>query len=298
MNAAALPTGFIGLGAMGAPMAGRILAAGIPLVVNDRDAKKVDALCAAGAEAAPDAKEIGRRCARTIVIVETAAQVRDVLLGPAGLAAGAVPGHQVACMATIDRHDLRAMAEELAARRIDLIDAPVSGSTEGAIAGSMAIFVGADEQGARGFDGCFRAMAKNIFHMGGLTKGLEIKLLNNMLAQTNSVAVAEVLAMATKAALDLPTVIAAIKVGTGNSAAFELRAPRMMRRDFTPGGTNDISYKDQELETAFAKELGVPVFLANVSQQVYQIARGMGLGKEDGSSLIKVYEALSGMKNG
>jgi 3-hydroxyisobutyrate dehydrogenase len=86
-----------------------------------------------------------------------------------------------------------------------------------------------------------------------------------------------------------------IRVSTGSSVQFENRVPRMLKRDFTPGGTIDISYKDQELETAFAKRLGVPLLLANVSQQVYQMARAQGLNKEDGSAIIKLFEKLAGV---
>ena len=89
-----------------------------------------------------------------------------------------------------------------------------------------------------------------------------------------------------------------IRVSTGASVQFENRVPRMLRRDFAPGGTIDISYKDQELETAFAKRLGVPLLLANLSQQVYQMGRAAGLNKEDGSAVIKVYEKLAGVTVG
>ena len=81
-----------------------------------------------------------------------------------------------------------------------------------------------------------------------------------------------------------------IKVSTGASVTLDMRAPRMIAGDFTPGGTVDISYKDQELETAFAKSLGVPLFLANVSQQVYQMAKAAGLGKQDSTSVVTLYE--------
>jgi 3-hydroxyisobutyrate dehydrogenase-like beta-hydroxyacid dehydrogenase len=79
---------------------------------------------------------------------------------------------------------------------------------------------------------------------------------------------------------------------------FENRVPRMLKRDFAPGGTIDISYKDQELETAFAKALGVPLLLANLTQQVYQMARAQGLNKQDGSAIIQVFEQLAGITVG
>jgi 3-hydroxyisobutyrate dehydrogenase-like beta-hydroxyacid dehydrogenase len=89
-----------------------------------------------------------------------------------------------------------------------------------------------------------------------------------------------------------------ISVSTGTSHTFERRVPKILRRDFTPGGTVDISFKDQQLETEYAKALGVPLFLANVSQQVYQMARAAGLNKEEGSAVVKVLERLAGVTVG
>ncbi|MDH3581935.1 MAG: NAD-binding protein, partial [Hyphomicrobiales bacterium] len=129
-------------------------------------------------------------------------------------------------------------------------------------------------------------------------QGLALKLVNNMLVQVNTVAVAEAFALGAKAGLDPQKMYDVIRVSTGASFALDHRVPRFLSGDFEPGGTVDISYKDQELETAFAKELGVPLLLANVSQQVYQMARSQGLSKQDGASIIKLYEKMIGMTLG
>jgi 3-hydroxyisobutyrate dehydrogenase-like beta-hydroxyacid dehydrogenase len=144
----------------------------------------------------------------------------------------------------------------------------------------------------------FRAMGKNLFHVGALGHGLAMKLVNNMLGQVATVTIAEALVFGVKAGLDPRTIYEVIRVSTGTSVQFENRVPRMLKRDFAPGGTIDISYKDQELETAFAKALGVPLLLANLTQQVYQMARAAGLNKQDGSAIIKVFEQLAGVKVG
>jgi 3-hydroxyisobutyrate dehydrogenase len=141
-------------------------------------------------------------------------------------------------------------------------------------------------------------MGKNLFHVGALGHGLAMKLLNNMLGQIQTVAIAEALVFGVKAGLDPNKIYEVIRVSTGASVQFENRVPRMLKRDFTPGGTIDISYKDQELETAFAKRLGVPLLLANLSQQVYQMARAQGLNKEDGSAIIKIFEQMAGVMVG
>jgi len=114
--------------------------------------------------------------------------------------------------------------------------------------------------------------------------------------QVNTVAVAEALVLGVKAGLDPQQIYDVVRVSTGASAAWELRVPRILKGDYEPGGTVDISYKDQELETAFAKRLGVPVLLANVTQQVYQMARAQGLNKQDGSAVVKIFEQMAGVK--
>jgi 3-hydroxyisobutyrate dehydrogenase-like beta-hydroxyacid dehydrogenase len=281
--------GFIGLGAMGGPMARNLIGAGTPLVVHDIDASKTAGL---NAEVASSAKDVASRTERTILIVETTEQAQSVIRG---IAEGATAGHIVVCMSTIDPFAARALADELAARGIAMIDAPVSGGTGRAQSGDLSVIVGGD---AAVVDKCrdlFEVMGSQTFHVGPLGNGLAMKLVNNMLVQVNTVAVAEAMVLAVKAGLDPKLVYEVVKVSTGASAAWDLRVPRILSGDFAPGGTIDISYKDQELETAFAKRLGVPLLLANVTQQVYQMARAQGLNKQDGSAIVKVFERLAGV---
>jgi 3-hydroxyisobutyrate dehydrogenase-like beta-hydroxyacid dehydrogenase len=290
--------GFIGLGAMGAGMARNLLKAGFALVVNDIDKSKVAALVAAGAEAAPTAADVARRAVRIITIVETTAQTEDVILGPNGIIAGATSGHIVAMMSTIDPNAARRIHDRLREAGIAMLDAPVSGGSARADSGELSVIAGGEAATFAAFLPVFKAMSTNQFHVGGIGQGLALKLVNNMLIQVNTVAIAEAFVMGAKAGLDPQTMYDVIKVSTGASFALDYRVPRMISGDFKPGGTVDISYKDQELETAFAKSLGVPLLLANVSQQVYQMARALGLGKEDGASIVKVYEQMAGVKLG
>ena len=290
--------GFIGLGAMGDPMALNLVKRGFSLVVHDIDPVKAERWRTRGAALAPSPAEVAAKAERTICMVETTAQAEAVIAGERGIIHTARAGHIVACMSTIDPFAARRLAEQLAARGIAMVDAPVSGGTERAASGELSIIVGGAAETVAACQDLFRAMGKNVFHMGGLGQGLAMKLVNNMLIQVNTVAVAEALVLGVKAGLDPQAIYDVVKVSTGNSFAFEMRVPRILKRDFTPGGTVDISFKDQELETAFAKQLGVPVLLANVTQQVYQMARAAGLNKEDGSAVVKIYEQLAGVKVG
>lgn len=290
--------GFVGLGNMGGPMARNLLKAGVKLVAHDLDPRKIQALAEAGAEVAASATAVAKETTRSICMVETTAQAESVILGEHGFVHGARQGHIVICMSTVDPFRLREMAAQLSRHGVIVLDAPVSGGTKGAADGSLSVIVGGDEAAFAACRDLFDAMGGNVFHAGGLGNGLAMKLINNMLLQVNTVAVAEGLVMGVKAGLDPRQLFDVIKVSSGNSFAFQARGSRMISRDFSPSGTVDISYKDQELETAFAKQLGVPVLLANVTQQVYQMARAAGLNKEEGSAVVKVYERLAGVSVG
>jgi 3-hydroxyisobutyrate dehydrogenase len=290
------PVGFIGLGNMGRPMALNLATRGFALTVHDIDSAKVQPLRERGAKVVESPREVAAAGERTIVMVETTAQAEAVIAGERGIIETAGRGHVVVCMSTIDPFALRRLAERLAPRGVAMLDAPVSGGTERAISGELSIIAGGDPAT---FDKCrdlFGAMGTKLFHVGGLGQGLAMKLVNNMLIQVNRVAVAEALVMGVKAGLDPRTIYDVVRVSTGTSYAFETGVPKILARDFSPGGTVDITYKDQELETAFAKQLGVPLLLANLTQQLYQMARAAGLNKEDGLAVVKVVERLAGVQ--
>ena len=290
--------GFIGLGNMGRPMALNLVKNGFALVVHDIDPAKVAPLRERGAKVADSAKQVAAAVQRTIVMVETTAQAESVIAGEHGIIQSATPGHIVISMSTIDPFAAKRLGAELAARGVAMLDAPVSGGTVRAISGELSIIAGGP---AETFEACrdvFKAMGANLFHVGALGQGLAMKLVNNMLGQVARVAIAEALIMGVKAGLDPRTIYDVVRVSTGTSHAFEVGVPKILARDFSPGGTIDITYKDQELETSFAKQLGVPLLLADVTQQLYQMARAAGQNKEDGLSVIKVLERLAGVQVG
>ncbi len=290
--------GFIGLGAMGGPMALNLVKAGFKLVVHDIDQTKTAPLRAKGAELAGTAEAVAAEVERTIVIVETTDQAQAVIAGERGIIKSAKPGHIVLCMATIDPFAARTLADQLAAQGIAMLDAPVSGGTGRAQSGDLSVIVGGAADVFAKCEDLFKVMGSRSFHVGPLGSGLAMKLVNNMLVQVNTVAVAEAMVLGVKAGLDPQMIYDVVRVSTGASAAWELRVPRILAGDFEPGGTIDISYKDQELETAFAKRLGVPLLLANVTQQVYQMARAKGLNKQDGSAIVKVFEQMANVTVG
>jgi 3-hydroxyisobutyrate dehydrogenase len=277
-------------------MALNLVKHGFSLVVNDVDPVKVEALQARGAKVAASAADVAAATERTICIVETTAQAESVIAGEHGIIRTAAPGHIVVCMSTIDPFAVKRLGSELAKRDIAMLDAPVSGGTVGAASGQLSIIAGGEAKTYAACRDLFEAMGTKLFHVGGLGQGLAMKLVNNMLIHVNRVAAVEALMMGVKAGLDPQTIYDVVRVSTGNSYAFEHGVPKILARDFAPGGKVDISYKDEELETGFAKQLGVPVLLANVTQQVYQLARAAGLGQEDGLAIVKIYEKLTGLE--
>ena len=287
--------GFIGLGAMGGPMALNLVKHGFLLVVHDIDPAKAERLRAAGAAVADSPDAVAAAVGRTICMVETTAQAETVIAGAHGIIRTAKPGHIVICMSTIDPFAARRLGDTLAKSGIAMLDAPVSGGTVRAESGELSVIGGGAPETFEACRDLFKAMGTKIFHVGDLGQGLAMKLVNNMLVQVNAVAVAEALVLGVKAGLDPRAIYDVVRVSTGNSWAFESSVPRILKRDFSPGGTVDIAFKDQELETAFAKKLGVPVLLANVTQQVYQMARAAGFNKEDGSAVVKILERLAGV---
>src|SRR5437870_9447289 len=174
-----------------------------------------------GARVVDSPEQVAAGTERTIVMVETTAQAESVIAGERGIIKSAARGHIVICMSTIDPFALRRLAEQLSARGVATLDAPVSGGTERAASGELSIIVGGD---AATFEECrdlFAAMGTKLFHVGALGQGLAMKLVNNMLIQVNRVAVAEALVMGVKAGLDPRTIYDVVRVSTGTSYAFE-----------------------------------------------------------------------------
>ena len=286
-------TGFIGLGAMGHPMAQNILKAGIPLVIHDIDAGKTKILSESGAIVASSPMEVAKMADRIVCLVETTDQANDVICGPEGIIQGASNGSIVICMSTIDPLVAKRIGADLDKKNIRMLDAPVSGGTGRATEATLSVIVGGEKQVFNECQDIFDAVGNNVFHIGELGKGLIMKLINNMLGITNTITLIEGLTIGVKSGIGLETMLSVLKTSSGASAAVDLRVPRIIEDNFEPGGTMDIVYKDQELVTAYAKQIGVPTLMANVSQQVYQMARTAGLNKEDSSAVVKIYENLA-----
>ena len=284
--------GFVGLGMMGLPMATSVLRAGKSLLVYDINPVPVTQLVGLGAQQASSPADVAMRAKYLISMVDTTAQASEVILGPTGFMSSGQDGDIVISMGTIDPMALRVMHASLMAKGIELIDAPVSGLEKGAREATLKAFVGGTVEALEKARPVLNTMCSEIIHFGPIGNGTTMKLVNNMLFQVGRVLVAEALVLGTKAGLDPQQMVEVIGKATGNSAAFQYCAPRILARDFQ-GIRMDITYKDIELQTALAKSLQMPLFMANMAQQVYQMARASGFGGEDGAAVVKVYEQFT-----
>lgn len=221
----AVRTGFIGLGAMGTPMARNLLQAGIPLVIYDIAPEKCRPLEAAGALVAASPAAVAAQATRIVCMVETTAQVRTVMTGAGGVMDTARPGHQVACMSTIAPQEIVRLHVEMGGAGVTFVDAPVSGGVERALDGTLAVFASGDAAVLEGFRDVYASIGSNVFPMGEVGRGMAMKLVNNLLVQLNTVAVAEAMALGARAGLDPQLIYDVVKVSTGYSVAFEMRAP-------------------------------------------------------------------------
>jgi len=280
---------------MGAPMAANIIKAGHPLVAYDIDARRVEQIGALGAQSATGPADVAGRASIIVSMVDTTEQAEEVICGPQGFITAAQPGDVIISMSTLDPMALKKMHERLSAKGIELIDAPVSGMEKGAREGTLKAFVGGTEDALAKANPVLQAMASEVIHFGPIGQGTTMKLVNNMLVQVAWISIAEALVLGAKAGLDPRQMVEVIGKATGNSVAFQYSAPRIIGREFE-GIRMDITYKDMELQTSLAKSLKVPMFMAGVAQQVYQMGRAAGLGSEDGgSAIVKVYEELTGV---
>lgn len=286
--------GFIGLGAMGQPMALNIAKAGLPLVVYDIDPARFAPLVELGARVASSPADVARQASVVMSMVDTVPQNEAVFFGPDGAAAAAREGDVAVIMSTMEPADARSFRDRLAGCGIGMIEAPVTGFIHGAEKGTLHAYVGGEAAVLEKARAVLEPMTEEILHVGDIGQGSVLKLVNNMLAQAGRILVVEAMVMAKAAGLDPQMVIDEVSKSSGNSVVFQHAAPRLLSRDFT-GIRMDITIKDLEMQRQIAKSLNVPLFMANVAQQVYMMAKASGYSGEDPAAVVKVYEHLTGL---
>lgn len=282
--------GFIGLGAMGAPMAGHLAAAGhrLTTVLNRSPLPKgLMATVAATPQAVAAASEV------VILMLPDTPDVAQVLNGGEGVIAGLRPGSLVIDMSTISPIETRHFAEAVRQAGGSYLDAPVSGGQVGAAAASLTIMVGGD---AADFDRAlplFQAMGKNITHLGANGTGQTCKLANQIIVALNIEAVAEALLFASKAGCDPAMVRQALMGGFAASRVLEVHGERMIRRSFDPGFRIRLHQKDLNLALGSARALGVSLPNTATAQELMNACAAHGAADLDHAALVQALEVLA-----
>jgi 3-hydroxyisobutyrate dehydrogenase-like beta-hydroxyacid dehydrogenase len=294
----ATPVGFIGLGALGAPMAATLLAKGFALTVHNRHREREQSLAAAGARRAATPAAAARDAAVLALCLSDDAAVAAVLLGEGGdsavaAVAGLAPGALVLDFSTIAPASSRAMAAALAERGVAYLDAPVTGGTEGARAGTLSVLVGGGADDLARARPVLEAVGRTVTHLGPVGAGQEAKAVNQVLVAGCYAAVAEALALGQRLGLPMEEVRQALLGGAAGSWALEHRGGSMLRGEFPLGFRVRLHRKDLAiaLEAAAAGGLELPVARQVAAMEDDLIAAGYG--DEDVSALARWFGADS-----
>ena len=266
--------GFIGLGIMGAPMAGHLLDAGYTVVTSDHRKPPPQELVGKGLKAVTGHDAVAKAADIVIMMVPDTPQVADVLFGENGVAAGLSKGKLVIDMSSISPIETKEFAKKINALGCDYLDAPVSGGEVGAKAASLTIMVGGEEEPFERARPVFETMGKNITLVGPNGVGQTTKVANQIVVALTIEAVAEALVFASKAGADPAKVRQALMGGLANSRILEVHGERMIKRSFAPGFRIELHQKDLNLALEGAKSLGVALPNTAIDAAAVQCLRG------------------------
>ncbi len=288
--------GLIGLGIMGKPMGKNLLKAGFPLTVWNRTHARMDELVALGAHGAASPQEVAENSDIIITIVSDSPDVQEVVLGANGVIHGARAGSVLVDMSTISPQVTREIAAALQEKGVEMLDAPVSGGEKGAVEGTLSIMVGGDAAVLERVRPAFEAMGKRIVHIGGNGMGQVCKLANQIAVVLNNLAMSEALVFAAKAGADVSKVLEAISAGAAGSWALNNYAPKILRRDFSPGFMVSLQQKDLNLVMEASRAMNLSLPGAALTFELQKALQAWGLEREGNYALIKVIEQLAGVE--
>ncbi len=290
--------GFIGLGIMGRGMTHNLLNKGHRVTVWNRTPARVEEFVRAGATAAASPADLAAQCEVILICVSDTPDVEAVILAENGVLAGVKPGSLVVDHSTISPQATKTMAEALRAKGVAMLDAPVSGGSEGAAKGILSIMVGGEEADFQRALPVLEAYGKTITHVGPQGAGQMVKLVNQILVVVTELAVCEGLLFAQAGGLDLTKTLDAVKGGAAGSWMLSNRGPQMIARDWRPGFTIDLQQKDLRLVLEAADQLGLPLMATGMVFQMYRALQAQGLGSEGNHALVKALEGMSGVEVG
>ncbi|MFT8316121.1 MAG: NAD(P)-dependent oxidoreductase [Clostridium sp.] len=283
--------GFIGLGVMGKNMANNILKNGHELKVYDVADEIVKEFQEKGALAGENPAEVAKEADIVMTSLPNSQIVKNVILGENGVLEGAKPGTVIIDLSSITPKTIQYIARECEKKGVEVIDAPVSGGSIGAEKGTLTIMAGGRKELVDSVTEVLKNIGEKIYYVGNVGAGDTVKLVNNLLLGANMAAVAEALTLGIKAGLDADVLFEVISKSSGSSYALTSKYEKFIKeKNFKPGFMIDLQYKDLQLAIDTAKDLKMPLLIGNLTQQMYEMARSEGMGKEDISAMMKLYE--------
>ena len=287
---------FIGMGTMGTAMALNIIKAGHEITVHNRSRAKEEPMAKAGARRAGSPKEASQEADIIITCVSDTPDVEGVVLGENGVIQGAQPGAIVIDMSTISPSATRRMAALLARKGIRMLDAPVSGGSEGAQKGTLTIMVGGSAEDVAQAMPVLSAMGKSITHVGPSGAGQFTKAINQVIISGVYLAVAEGLTLGLKAGLDMEKVVQALAGGAAGSWVLNFRSGNMIKNEYPLGFRVRLHRKDLGIALEAAKEMGVFLPCTALVAQIENGLMSLGYGDEDMSAMARLIRKHSGLE--
>lgn len=288
----ALPSlGFAGIGLMGLPMCQRLLAAGYPVAVWNRNPQKCAALVAAGARQVAAPSQLCQQADLVLLCLANTEVVREVVFGPGGIAEGARPGQLLLDLSSLEPGATREMAATLARDTgMGWVDAPVSGGTQGAEAGSLAIMVGGEVADVERVRPVLLAMGQRVTHMGAVGAGQVTKACNQMIVACNALVIAEVVALAERSGVDARLLAEALAGGFADSRPLQILAPQMAESRFEPVKWHVRTLlKDLDGAVKLSREQGAATPISGLAAQLMRLHGGQGYLEKDPATLVHLY---------
>ncbi len=285
--------GFIGLGIMGKPMVRNLLKAGYDVHVYSIIDSDIDEMAKEGAKGQRSCLDVAKAADVTITMVPNTPQVEEVLFGKTGIAGALREGKVVIDMSTISSLATRKFAENIKALGANMLDAPVSGGDKGAKGGTLSIMVGGDTQIFEQCKPILDVLGSRVTHVGEHGAGQVVKSCNQVLAAATMTALGESLVMGAKAGVNPAKIVEVLSAGYARCGALDIRGSLLLERNFEPGFMTRLQYKDLNLAMELATGIDAPMPVASLVRELYKTCIAQGLGNEDHSNIIKVFEQLA-----
>lgn len=287
--------GFAGLGTMGSAMAANLARAGFELTVWNRTPGRGEALKVLGAKEVATPRELASASEVVVTCVTDSPQVGEVLFGPDGLAQGFAAGSLLIDCSTISPAAAREFAARLAAGGVAMLDAPVSGGSEGAAAGTLTIMVGGDPAELDRAKDVLAAMGRSITHLGPVGSGQVAKAVNQVILCGTYLGVAEGVVLAMKAGMDAQALLGALFGGAAGSWILQNRSGRMIEDSYPLGFKISLHRKDMGIALELARSVGAALPVASLAATFEDGLIAHGHGDDDNSALARVIRGLSGL---